>query len=120
MNPFIYLQLHVDSPERAATFYGGLFDWETGSPEGAGQNHLEIHYSHPPQSIRAGVIMRASSELVAQWIPFVEVEDVDECAAKATSSGGAIVIHPTDVPDKGRFSILRDPCGAAFAVWRAS
>ena len=50
------------------------------------------------------------------WLPYFAVEDCDASAAKAQALGGGTVVAPTDVPEVGRFAILRDPQGAVFAI----
>jgi predicted enzyme related to lactoylglutathione lyase len=46
------------------------------------------------------------------------VGDADASVAKAKQLGGSVVVPPTDIPDAGRFSVLKDPQGAVFAVFR--
>jgi predicted enzyme related to lactoylglutathione lyase len=43
---------------------------------------------------------------------------VDATAKKAGELGGAAIVPPTNIPDMGRFAVLRDPQGAVFAVFR--
>jgi len=40
------------------------------------------------------------------------VEDVDECAKRAGSLGGTVIVAPQDVPDAGRVCVVADPTGA--------
>jgi predicted enzyme related to lactoylglutathione lyase len=50
------------------------------------------------------------------WVPFMAVENVDECVKRAVELGGEVVEVPFDVPNSGRFALLRDPQGALFGV----
>ena len=50
------------------------------------------------------------------WAVYFAVDDCDGKAAHASALGGKVLVPPTDVPDVGRFSILQDPQGAAFAI----
>ena len=50
--------------------------------------------------------------------PYVAVADCDASAAKAKSLGAQVVVPPEDIPKVGRLSVLIDPLGAAFAVFR--
>jgi uncharacterized protein len=54
------------------------------------------------------------------WMPYVEADDIDETAKKAASLGGAVVVPPQDIPDTGRFAVLRDPQGATFGIYKSS
>jgi predicted enzyme related to lactoylglutathione lyase len=52
------------------------------------------------------------------WVAYVRVDDVDASLAKARELGGAVDAGPMDVPGVGRIGFLRDPFGAAFAVYK--
>lgn len=52
-----------------------------------------------------------------EWIPFVAVADVDAATALATSLGAALVQGKSRGP-AGEFSVVRDPGGAALALWK--
>jgi uncharacterized protein len=54
--------------------------------------------------------------LPPNWTVYFAVTDCDASAEKATSLGGKIMMSPTDIPDTGRFAILRDAQNAMFAI----
>jgi predicted enzyme related to lactoylglutathione lyase len=45
------------------------------------------------------------------------VPDADATIQKAQQLGGKLMMGPTDIPE-GRFAVITDPQGAAFAVIR--
>ena len=51
------------------------------------------------------------------WVPFAEVADVDAATAKATRLGATVLKQKTRGP-AGEYSIVRDPGGAAVALWQ--
>lgn len=51
------------------------------------------------------------------WIPFVQVDDVVAATRKATKLGGTILRDKAKGP-AGEFSVVRDPSGAAIALWQ--
>jgi predicted enzyme related to lactoylglutathione lyase len=51
----------------------------------------------------------------AHWLVYFGTEDTDATVAKAADSGATTLVPPTDIPP-GRFAVLMDPDGAAFAV----
>jgi predicted enzyme related to lactoylglutathione lyase len=57
------------------------------------------------------------AEVPSYWMPYFQVANVDEGAAKAKSLGGTVVVPPSNIPDAGRFSVLNDPQGAMFAIF---
>jgi uncharacterized protein len=53
----------------------------------------------------------------ARWTTYFAVDDADDAADRATAAGGTVVRPPEDSP-YGRFAVVADPFGAAFAVMR--
>jgi len=51
------------------------------------------------------------------WLPYFMVADVDAAAATAKSLGAQVHHGPDTIPDGGRFAVLADPQGAAFAIF---
>jgi predicted enzyme related to lactoylglutathione lyase len=52
------------------------------------------------------------------WLVYFGAADVDADVKKATDLGASVVACPTDIPDTGRFAVLIDPQGAAFALFQ--
>ena len=52
------------------------------------------------------------------WAPYFAVEDCDRTVEKAKGLGASVLMPPTDIPETGRFSALKDPQGAVFNVIR--
>ncbi|MFO0615007.1 MAG: VOC family protein [Polyangiaceae bacterium] len=52
-----------------------------------------------------------------EWIPFVAVDDVDAASSRALALGAALVREKTRGP-AGEFAVVRDPGGAALALWK--
>jgi uncharacterized protein len=55
------------------------------------------------------------AEVPAHWLVYFATDDTDDTVAKASGLGATVLVPPTDIPP-GRFSVLADPDGAAFAV----
>jgi predicted enzyme related to lactoylglutathione lyase len=53
-------------------------------------------------------------------MPYVEASSVDDTARKVTSLGGNVVVPPTDIPNTGRFAVVKDPQGAVFGLYKSS
>ena len=56
----------------------------------------------------------------AHWLTYIGVADVDAKVAEAVRMGATTVHGPEDIPDVGRFAILRDPQGAHFSVFASN
>jgi predicted enzyme related to lactoylglutathione lyase len=61
-----------------------------------------------------------SQGIPPNWLPYVEVNNVDESASKATSLGGRAVQGPADIPGTGRFAVIADPQGAMFGIYKSN
>ncbi len=113
---FHWNELWTDDPARALRFYTTALGYTTTDmdmgPEGT--YHL-LHQSGAP---RAGLMKAKDPKAPNMWLPYVAVDDADAAAARASRLGGKVVLPATDIPGVGRFSILLDPAGAAFAVIR--
>jgi len=51
----------------------------------------------------------------AHWLVYFATDDCDATVDKASGNGATVMVPPTDIPP-GRFSVMLDPTGAAFAV----
>lgn len=54
------------------------------------------------------------------WIGYVGVDDVDAYAARVTQAGGTVHTPPADIPGIGRSSMVADPQGAVFVLFKGS
>ena len=55
----------------------------------------------------------------SMWLAYVDVDDVAATTAKAKSLGATIIRDTSEVMGMGWFSIITDPTGATFALWKA-
>jgi predicted enzyme related to lactoylglutathione lyase len=53
----------------------------------------------------------------AGWIPYVQVDDVDRATNAAVQLGATVVSAKARGP-AGEYSVVRDPGGAAIALWQ--
>ena len=116
-NSLCWNELNTGDPDRAAAFYTGLLGWQTEK-----QPMGDFVYTYFKQGDRMnGGMMPITPEMgpiPPHWAVYFAVDDCDAKAARATSLGGKVLVPPTDVPGVGRFSLLQDPQGAAFAIIR--
>lgn len=55
-------------------------------------------------------------EMPPHWSVYITVADCDGTVEKAASSGGKVLMPPTDIPDVGRVATLMDPQGAVISL----
>jgi predicted enzyme related to lactoylglutathione lyase len=109
-------ELMTTNTDVAGRFYTQLFGWKSESmPMGPGQTYTLFKNG----DVSTAGMMAISPEMgpvPPNWMPYFMVENTDAKVAEAKKLGGQSHVPPTDVPNVGRFSILMDPQGAAFAV----
>jgi len=103
-------ELQARDLDAAKKFYAPLFGWRLKeSPE-----YTELHLGE--QAIGGMMTSQAPPEVPSYWLPYFAVEDCDASAARAESLGGRLHMPPMDIPNVGRFTVVADPQGAAFAI----
>jgi len=119
----VFSWVHLGTTDAAAAkrFYGGLFGWQfEDMPAGPEMTYTFVKLKN--QSV--GGLYALSKEMLSDgvpshWLPFINVRDADDIAAKAWQGGGRVVTTPMDVLDVGRMAVLQDPTGAQVAIWQA-
>lgn len=106
--------------ERARDFYREVAGWEWGAtplPDG-GTYHIASVEGRPSAGLMQ-MTERWPAGMESYWEVYFGVEDVDASHAAALASGARAFVPPTTV-EAGRFSVLRDPQGAAFTLFTPS
>lgn len=111
--PSAFVWFHNSSSDPAATarFYQSLLGWQPSA--GPCDMTMLAHEAQPVASV-AG-----DTTHVHGWVPYAAVADVD-AAAKQAVKLGARVLQPKTRGPAGYFVVVRDPGGAAIALWQAS
>ena len=107
-------ELATRDPASAKTFYTKLFGWTTKESDFMPYTEWENN----GQSIGGMMPMEGAQfeGVPPHWLIYFMVEDCDATVKKAEALGGKICVPSTDIPNTGRFSVIQDPQGAAFAV----
>ena len=117
---FCWTELTTPDPDRALTFYSELFGW-SGSSKPGPMEYTELSLAGADMPF--GGLMKTPAEMAGMppaWMGYVMSNDVDADAKKAEALGGKVFVPPSDIPDVGRFSVMADPTGAAFALFKLS
>jgi uncharacterized protein len=112
-----WADLNTPDPSTARRFYHELLGWNFVEDEKDTSGYL--HIKNHEQFI--GGVPAASQRdphTPPHWMIYFQVADCDASTAKAKQQGGEILLPPTDLENVGRFSILKDPQGVAFALFQ--
>jgi predicted enzyme related to lactoylglutathione lyase len=118
-NTLCWAELDTTDMHSAEKFYTGLFGWGVKRGGEAANETAYTEWQHDGRSI--GGMMKIPKEwgpVPPNWLVYFASSDVDATAKKTGELGGAAIVPPNDIPDMGRFAVLRDPQGAVFAVFR--
>lgn len=113
---FAWNELGTRDPEAAKAFYSAVFGWGTRDHD-MGEMGTYTEWLSGEDSIGGmmDVSGRLPNEIPAHWLVYFAVENTDATVETVKSSGGGVSFGPIDIP-AGRFAIVTDPHGAAFAV----
>jgi len=112
-------ELTTRDPVAAKAFYTALFGWTAKeSSESAVMQYTEFSNGDHPGMGMMKMPDHMPAHVPSYWMPYFQVADCDAATAKATGLGAKVMVPPTDIPSTGRFSIINDPQGAMFAVFR--
>jgi len=100
-------------------FYGAIFGWEaTDQPTEQGVDYT-MFTKNGKAVAGAGPQPPTMAGAPSMWNTYINVDNVDETAAKVKASGGSIMMEPMDVMEAGRMAFVTDPTGAAVGLWQA-
>jgi len=111
-NPFVHIELNTDDVETAKQFYKKLFDWKL-SDAGMGYTLLDVG----KRGAGGGMQKKPMPEAPNNWLPYVEVDDVQKTLAKAEQAGARVIAPFMAIGDMGAIAVLADPTGTAFGIW---
>jgi uncharacterized protein len=113
-----WADLSTPDPDRAKQFYEKLFGWKItpGQNDTSGYLHIkngeEFIGGIPPAQHR-------DPHSPPHWLSYFLVNDVDATAKKGAELGGRMYLPPMSLENVGRFAVLADPQGAAFAIFQS-
>jgi predicted enzyme related to lactoylglutathione lyase len=112
-----WADLNTPDGDRAKTFYEALFGWKisVGDKDTSGYLHIQNGETYiggiPPSQHR-------NPNAPPHWLIYFYVTDVDAAADKAKQLGANIYLAPMSMEKVGRWSVMADPQGAVFAVFK--
>jgi len=109
-------ELETRDPGAAKSFYGDVLGWGFEDHD-MGQMGTYTEWKLGDASIggMADITGRVPDEVPAHWLVYFAVEDTDAAVEQVRAGGGEVRFGPVDIP-AGRFAMVADPWGAAFAV----
>jgi hypothetical protein len=114
-----WADLSTPDAKRASDFYSGLFGWQivTDPKDSSGYLHIK-NGEHFIGGIPPGAYRQPG--VPPHWLAYFLVDDVDAVASKAKQMGANLYLAPMTMEGVGRFSVIADPQGAVFAIFKSA
>jgi predicted enzyme related to lactoylglutathione lyase len=114
---FCWDELYTSDQAAAGKFYGAVFGWTGKVAEGDPMKYW--HWMNAGKDI-GGMMDLQGPHAPPHWLPYVAVTDVDASTAKVRDLGGTVLMDPMAIEKVGKFSVVQDPTGATFALFRSA
>jgi uncharacterized protein len=108
----VHLELHTGDLVGADRFYAGLLGWR-GEPVRSGA--ACYHALDMGDGLAGGIVECGARHPL--WLPYVQVERVDQVAERARSLGAAVLVEPREGAAGWR-SVVSSPQGGEIALWQ--
>lgn len=111
---WFWLELWAKDGSRMADFYRPIGAYTTTRQEDPGDRpELRLVANGYP---RAAILELDSKDYPSTWLPYVRVEDLQQCLASIVRAGGSILVAPSPEIRDGKVAVFLDPLGAEVAV----
>ena len=113
-----WIDISVEDAGPLKDFYQQVVGWQS-QPLSMGEYDDFVMVSPAGGEGEAGICHArgVNGDLPPVWLPYFLVADVDASAAAVTAQGGALVT-PIKTMGQDRYVVIRDPAGAACALYQ--
>ncbi len=113
----VWHELVTKETDKAKAFYTALFGWDTQAwPMGEGKEYTMFALGE--KSLCGINSENVPDNCPAYWITYFSVADADAATAANAEAGGVTLVPPMDIPEVGRFSVVKDPQGALWCPFK--
>lgn len=110
--PVVHLELHTGDQARASAFYAGLLRWRPELIRVASGSYLALELGC---GFGGGIVECCTRR--PSWLPYVEVDQVEELTERACRLGATVLLEPREGPAGWR-SVVSSPEGGEVAFWQ--
>ncbi len=113
---FVWHDLITTDIPAAINFYKKVVGWKTQPFDPEGKYQMWTGKNGP-----VGGIGAAETGTPAHWRPYIGTDDIAATIALAEKLGGSVVTPATDIPNGGKWAVLKDPQDNEFGLyWSAN
>ena len=110
---FVWHELMTPDTSGAHAFYSKVVGWKT-------QPWSTIPPTRCSRPAAARWAVRSQAAGTPHWLHYVGTTDIDATVAAVKGRGGSVTKEITSMPNGGKYAVLADPQGAAFAVYQTA
>ncbi len=119
---FIWYELLTTDTGAASDFYCSVAGWQARDSGMPGIDYTLFNV--PGFEMGLAGMMALTDEMCEEnipphWLGYISVDDVDAKTEEFVKKDGTTLMPPHDIPGIGRFSVMRDPEGAAICLMTA-
>ncbi len=116
----LWVDLTVPDAEGVRAFYASVVGWRSEPVDMGGYSDFNMIAGGSGQVVSGICHARGpNAGLPAQWLLYIGVDDLDASIQRCAALGGQVVAGPTGV-DGSRVCVIRDPAGAAVALYETA
>ncbi len=115
-NPFVHVELNSTNLAKSKAFYKKLFKWKLSDMEMATGPYVFIDVGG--RGTGGGMMKQMMPKTPSMWTPYMQVDDIEKSTKQAKKLGATVCKDVTEIAGMGWLSILEDPTGAVFGLWK--
>jgi len=114
-----WFDLTVPNATAVRDFYRSVVGWRARSLDMGGYSDYCMIAPATGKTV-AGVCHArgVNTGLPPQWLIYIAVSDLRRSLERCRERGGTVVSGPTDMGGQGTYAVIRDPAGAAAALFQ--
>ncbi len=112
---FSWNELITTDLESAKKFYGELLGWTFSETKTIYGNTYLVALKG--KTMVGGMMLKDGNvpdDVIPCWDPYVTVDDVEASARQTEKLGGEVILPPTNIPNIGRFCVIKDLQGVCL------
>ena len=116
---FCWEELLAPDPEAATKFYQAVYGFGV---EDVDMGPMGMYRLLKRGDMNVAGIMKSPPDApdMTAWVSYIAADDVDALTNRVEKLGGKVLMPPMDIPNIGRFSMIQDPAGTAFALFNGN
>jgi hypothetical protein len=117
----VWYDLMTTDLDAAKRFYESVIGWKTDlfeKSDPANPYFIWLADAQPVGGVMAQPADERAMGVPPHWMAHTTVDDVDAAAKKVVSLGGKVMAPPWNIPTVGRVSVVADPQGAVFSLYK--